>query len=189
MNAKTLAELALKIWGIILAISALASLPVTLLMAATASGGGAQDQLIRLTQRASILSVVIQAAVGTAVVVWADRITNLIESDTAAAIKIDADIADLQRLGFGLVGVFFLVGGLQNAASAAYVLVTKPTLEGTDALIYTWDRQKEAIIKGFVEVIAGVPLVFGRQAIADGWSRLRGQSKADDDDDLEDDAG
>ena len=174
--------------GLILVVSALASLPVNLLLTAAASGGVAQEQLMRLTQRALILSVVIQIAVGIAVVVWADRITNLIESDTAA-IQIDASITELQRLGFALVGVYFLVAGLQNAASAGYVLLTKPTFDDADALTYTWDRQKEAIIRGLVGVVSGVLLVLGRQAVADGWSRLRGQSSADDDDHFEDHSG
>lgn len=188
MNAKTLAELALKIWGVILLVSALTSLPVVLLMAAAGSGSDAQASLFRLSQLASILSVVIQAAVGTAVIVWADRITDLIESNTEP-IQIETNITELQALGFALVGVFILVGGFQNIASAAYVLLNKPQLEGTDALTYTWDRQKETIVKGLVQVIVGLLLVFGRQTIADGWSRLRGQSISEEMDDPADDAG
>jgi len=188
MNAKTLAELVLKIWGITLLVSALASLPISLLMAAAGSGGSeAQDRLIRFTNIASILSVVIQAAVGAAVIVWADRITDSIESDTTP-IQIGTNITELQVLGFGLAGVFFLVGGLQSVASAAFVLLTKPKLEGTDALSYMWDRQKETIVRGFVEVAAGVLLLFGREAIANGWSRLRGQSRGDDEADFKGDA-
>jgi hypothetical protein len=188
MNARTLAELALKIWGITLLVSALASLPVTLLMAAAGAGSDPQANLIRTTQIASILGVVIQAAVGTAVIVWADRITDLIESDTAP-IQIDTNIAELQVLGFALVGVFILVGGLQNVASAAYVLLSKPKFDETNAWTYMWTRQNEAIVKALVQVIAGGLLVFGRKTIAHGWSVLRGQSLNDDVDESRDDAG
>src|SRR5258705_12777679 len=104
MNARTLAELALKIWGVTLVVRALASLPVTLLMAVGGAGSDPQANFMRITQIASVLGVVIQGAVGTAVLVWADRITDLIESDTAP-IQIDADIDELQVLGFALVGV------------------------------------------------------------------------------------
>jgi hypothetical protein len=186
MNAKTLAELALKIWGVILLVSALASLPVTLLMAAERAGSDPQANLVRMTQIASILSVVIQGAVGMAVLVWADRITGLIESDTAP-IQIDASLDELQMLAFALAGVFILVSGLQNVASAAYVLLSRPKFDETNTLTYLWARQNEAIVKALVQVVAGALLVFGRKSIAHGWSALRGRSLNDDVDESRDD--
>jgi len=187
MNARTLAELALKIWGVTLVVRALASLPVTLLMAVGGAGSDPQANFMRITQIASVLGVVIQGAVGTAVLVWADRITDLIESDTAP-IQIDADIDELQVLGFALVGVFILVGGLQNVASAAYVLLSRPKVDETNAWAYLWTRQSEAIVRAVVQVIAGALLVFGRRTIAHGWSALRGHSQNDDMDESRDDA-
>jgi hypothetical protein len=188
MNARTLAELALKIWGIILVVSALASLPVTLLMAASGAGNDPQAGLMRMTQIASILGLVIQAAVGTAVLVWADRITDLIKSDTAP-IQIDTSIDELQALGFALAGVFILVSGLQNVASAAYVLLSRPKFDETNPLTYMWTRQDEAIVRAVVQVVAGALLIFGRETIARGWSALRGQPVNDDVDESRDDEG
>ena len=125
MNAKTLVELALKVWGIILLVGALVSLPVALLMVNVPAGDDSQAAWVRATQRGSVLHLVIQVAAGVAVVVWADGITNLIESDTAP-LHIDASARDLQVLGFALVGVFVLLHGLENIAATAYVWFSKP---------------------------------------------------------------
>lgn len=174
MNAKTLAELALKIWGVTLLVSALAALPAALLMAA-ADPGDAQASWFRATQNATLLNVVIQALVGTAVLVWADRITALIESDTKE-IQVDTNTVDLQVLGFALVGAFVLVDGLRNVAGVAYVLFSKPGFDETDIWSYLWPRQNEAMVKAVVQVVAGAFLIFGRRSIVRGWSRLRSQS-------------
>ncbi len=131
----------------------------------------------------------IQVAAGIAVVVWADRITNLIESDTAP-LHIDASARDLQVLGFALVGVFVLLHGLQNIAATAYVWFSKPGwphLDQADSLSYLWSRQSDAIVRALVQVIAGPLLIFGPKTIATAWSRLRGQSTNDTWDDSESD--
>jgi hypothetical protein len=178
MNAKTLAELALKIWGVTLLIGSLASLPVTLLMSVASPGNDSQAALIRASQIGSILHFVIQALVGVAVIVWADNITNLIESDVTP-LRVDTSTAEFQALGFALVGVFVLVEGIQNVAATAYVWFSRPSFDQTEPLSYLWTRQNEAIGRALVQVVAGALLVFGRDAIVHGWSRLRGQPMND----------
>jgi hypothetical protein len=111
MSAKTLAELALKIWGVTLILGALASLPATLWMFGGISSGDPQAAFVRSSQLGYVLSVIIQILSGFAVLVWADRITALFESDTTA-LQIDSSGAELQILGLALVGVFVLVDGL-----------------------------------------------------------------------------
>ena len=186
MNAKTLAELLLKIWGITLLISALASLPVTLLMITASSGNNSEAAFLRASQNGSILHLVIQALVGTAIIVWADNITDLIESDTTP-LQIDTSTAELQVLGFALVGIFVLVDGLGNVAATVYVWFSRPSFDQTDPVSYIWTRQNEAIVRALVQVVAGALLIFGRETIVHGWSRLRSQSVNDALDDSEND--
>jgi hypothetical protein len=69
MSAKALASVALKVWGITLVVSALASLPVVLFMATASPGIDAQAGLIRMSQVGSILNVLVEALVGAAVIV------------------------------------------------------------------------------------------------------------------------
>jgi hypothetical protein len=64
-----------------------------------------------------------------------------------ATIPVNANPAELQALGFALVGVFVLVEGLQNVAGAAYVLFSRPSFDEADALSYLWARQNQAILR------------------------------------------
>jgi hypothetical protein len=178
MSAKTLAELALKVWGVTLIIGALTSLPAALWMFDAVPAGDPQAALMRGSQIGFVLNIIVQALAGFAVLVWADSIVALFESDTTP-IQIDATKAELQVLCFALVGVFVLVGGLQSAVGAAYVLLFKPTSDQADTWSYRWGQQGEDLIKAVVEIAAGAILVFGREALVRGWSRLRGQSASD----------
>ena len=151
MNAKTLAELLLKVWGVTLLISALASLPVALLMVTASAGNDSQAAFFRASEYGSILHLVIQALVGTAVIVWADSITDLIESDTTPSSR-----HEHRRTwsGLRLVGVFVLVDGLGNMAATAYVWFSRPSFDQTDPLSYVWTRQNEAIVRALVQLVA-----------------------------------
>jgi hypothetical protein len=175
MNAKSLAELVLKVWGVILFLGALTSLPATLWMFGAAPTSDPQNALMRASQMYYVLNVAVQALAGFAVLVWADKIVALFESDTTP-LQIQATGAELQVLGFALVGVFVLIGGLQNAAGAAYALFSMPKFDQADRWSYMWERQGEAMVKAVVEVVAGALLVFGREALVRGWSRLRGET-------------
>ncbi|HYT65122.1 MAG TPA: hypothetical protein VEL51_01800 [Vicinamibacterales bacterium] len=55
-------------------------------------------------------------------------------------LQIDVSSTQLQVLAFAIVGVFVLVGGLQNAVAAGYVLWTKP--EQVDTMSYMWERHR-----------------------------------------------
>ena len=175
MNAKVLASVALKVWGITRVVGALASLPGAVIMATASSATDAQAGLNWVIQMGFTLNLLVQALVGAAVIVWAGRITDAIVADPDAAIHVKANAHELQALGFALVGVFVLVQGLQNTAGAAYVLFSRPRFDATGALSYLWARQDQAIVQALVQIVAGVLLVFGRTTLARGWSRLRGQ--------------
>ncbi len=187
MNAKTLAELALKVWAVLQLISAAASVPVFVLFGLArwkAEGEGAL--ILRLTQHTNTILLVTQVVSGIAVLVWADRIVALFEDDTTP-LQLDADRSDLQSLAFAVLGVFFLVPGLENVAAAAFALWSVPSSwNQADTMSVVWERQGEAIVRGVVQIGAGVVLVFGRRGIARTWSRMRGQRLAVDDEPAED---
>ncbi len=176
MNAKTLAELALKVWGALLILGTLFSLPATVWMVWTVPTGDPQAAFIRASSIGYVLNVVLQGLSGVVVLVWADKIVALFESDVTP-LAIDASHAQLQVLAFAIVGIFVMIDGLQNAAATGFVLVTMP--DETDTWSYMWQRQGEGMIKGVVQIGAGAALVFGREALARGWSRLRGQPAPD----------
>ena len=81
MNAKTFAELALKIWGAISILGALLALPPMLWMEWSVAGGDPQAEALRASQISYVLNVIVHFAGGIVVLVWADRIVALFESD------------------------------------------------------------------------------------------------------------
>src|SRR5580765_2233659 len=108
MNAKVLASVALKVWGITRVVGALASLPVAVLMLTASPATDAQAGLNWVSQMGFTLNLLVQALVGAAVIVWAGRITDAIVADPDATIHVTANAHELQALGFALVGVFVL---------------------------------------------------------------------------------
>ncbi|MCX6539589.1 MAG: hypothetical protein NT151_11760 [Acidobacteria bacterium] len=182
MNAKRLAELALKVWGVTHVVGALVSLPAALWIFGAVSAGDPQAAFVHASRIGYVVGLTVQVLAGLAVMVWADSIVALFESDTTP-LQVDASSAELQVLGFALAGVFVLVAGLQNAAGTAYVLLSKPKFDETGTWSYVWSRQGEAMVKAAVQIVAGALLVFGREALVRGWSRLRGAPGSDSVDD------
>lgn len=176
MHAKGLAELALKIWAVMLIVQAFLALPAALsMLTLVANSASPQDLLIRATQRGHVFNLVIYAVSGIALLIWADKVVALFESDTTP-LQIGVTASDVQILGFALTGIFFLVGGLQNAAAVALVFITKPPLDPDDIREFFWEHHGEAMIKAVIQIAAGVLLIFGRTTIARGWSTLRGHA-------------
>ena len=179
MTGRSLATVALKTWGLVHAISALASLPAALLIVTASPGIDAQARILRASEFASILNLVLHVLIGGTMVAIAGRISEAILPDTPP-LQVSVTTGELQTLAFALVGIVVLVDGLREVAAAAYVLLGKPALDRTDGLSYLWDRESQSIVRAVVQVVAGGLLVFGRDALARGWSRLRGQQVDDD---------
>ena len=183
MNGRTLIGLALKICGLILLVSAVADAPFTLAMAGARPGLDTESGAFRASQLAYILSIIGNALVGGALVAWSDRLAGLVCHETPP-LSFGLDALQAQVLAFALLGVFLLVSGAEDLAAAIYTLRTTP--EHADAASYVWDRQGDVIPRTLVRIVAGVSLVFGRETIARGWSRLRGESTEDANQDVED---
>jgi hypothetical protein len=99
----------------------------------------------------------------------------LFEDDTTP-LQIGAGRSELQSLAFGVVGILFLIPGLEHVIASAYVLWRVPSSwSQADTMSMLWEQRGEMILRGVVEIVAGVILVFGRSRIARVWSRMRGQ--------------
>ena len=176
MNGRALAEVAFRVWGTVLFLDALASLPGTLLVATASSSAEPGAALLRTTQIAALLTLILQALLGGGLVLAARRIAQMVVPvGTPLALAMDA--FQLQCLGFALVGVVLLISGLQKAAVTTYTLLSRPDSESP--LSFVWTSERQTVIGSVVEVVAGLLLIFGRSGIAKGWSHLRGASTPD----------
>jgi hypothetical protein len=177
MTGRALAAIAVKVWGAILVVGALASSPSAILFVTLAPGNDAQAAVFRASQIGLMLNVVLHAALGVALIVLADRIVAWVIAD-GSPLRIDVYASELSALGFALVGLFVLIQGAESIAAAVYTIVTKPSWPASDSTFwYVWERDREAIVRAIVQIIAGVLLLFGREAIVSAWWRLRGGVK------------
>ena len=170
MNGRNLAELALKVWGVILILGAILLAPAALWMVWKIPTGDPEGAAMYAGQVAYVINLVVQALGGFVILVWADRIASSFESD-GTPLQIDVSAAHLQVLAFAILGVIIVVDGLQNAAGAGYALLTKP--DQADTASYMWALQGDGMIKAAVQIAAGAFLVFGRESLVRGWLRLR----------------
>ena len=174
ISAVKLAELALKVWGVILIVGALVSIPNAIATIVTAARSEGADELVGLTTRAMGIATFSQVVAGIVVLVWADKIVALFESDTTE-LQLGVTSSQLQLLGFALVGVFVLVEGLQDAAVVAYTYYSKPSFVDQN-FEYMWSRQAEAMVRAPVQIAAGAFLILGREALVRRWSGARDES-------------
>jgi hypothetical protein len=172
MNAKTLAELALKIWGVVSILRALLTMPAALWMGWTVPAGDPQAALLRASQIGYVLNILVQLVGSIAVLIWADRIAAIFEADETP-LHIGMSGPDVRFLAFAIVGLFVFISGVQNAAGAGYVLWTTP--EQVDTVSYMWARQGEDLIEAAVQIAAGAFLILGRETLFKSWSRLRAE--------------
>jgi len=175
MTGRAMASIAVKVWGVILVVGALASSPSTILFATLAPPVGADTAAIRASQIGQMLNVVLQAGLGIALVLVADRVVRWVVPD-GPPLRIEVYASELAALAFALVGVYVLVQGAENIVATVYTLLTRPwwPISKDGPFWYVWERQREAIVRALVQIAVGVPLVFGRRAIVNAWWWLRG---------------
>jgi hypothetical protein len=182
MTPRAIAAVALKVWGMVLIVEAAISVPVTIWALATASVSVNSDEEMLMAMRQSemfgVLSIIVQIVTGILLLNNADRLVKRLIPE-GESLQINAKRAHLQAIAFALAGIFVLVEGIQDLAAAGYTLLTKPNFDETPQLEYLWVRQGEVIVRGAVAVTCGSILLFGRDAIATGWSRIRSVSPAD----------
>ncbi|MEZ5332110.1 MAG: hypothetical protein R2991_08660 [Thermoanaerobaculia bacterium] len=173
MNARAIAELLLRVWGAILAIGGLTSLPLHISMMAPSSGSS--GWLERWSLLSAVLSVLVQIAVGAWLVRRGDAVARVVVPETLR-VELPADDAQLQRLAFVLVGLLVLLSGLQDAAAGAFSWATLPRSGDTSPFsnaLYLLHQTRLLVARGVVAILAGALLLLGRRRVADAWSVLR----------------
>jgi hypothetical protein len=160
MNARTLAALLLKVWGITAIVSALISLGS---YAAALPFSSSEARAVLLSNTAGfILSVV----AGVVVLKFATAIaTRLFEPSVDAPLVIPAEA--LLRVFLVTLGLYLCVEGLRNSAVIGFELALKPSWDRAGALETIWDRQREALVSAAVELVSGVAFLRFRRQLSD----------------------
>ena len=163
MNTKTLSQVLIRVWGVVLLVSALASSGNVFLFL-----GGAGEW--RGPAVASFINVLFSFAAGICFVRYGDQIGAWLASDLPDGSGPSSSLEVLSA-AFAVLGAYFLVTGLRNGAVVGVELFTKPKWEETATAAYVWERQRQTIVTSVVDTLAGIILLFGRHNIVAGWSR------------------
>ena len=170
MTGRVLAEIGLKTWGIIVLAGVVANLPYSIIVTAGYPDGDPQQEMIRASVIANVLG---GAFIGLAMLIWGGKIARVFLPDTPE-LQLECGVDQLRTLCFAIVGVFILVDGLGGALSSVYEVVMRPEWDESDLYTYAWRTQREKMVKSAVQIPVGLLLVFGRQTLAERWSRIRG---------------
>ena len=172
VDGRGIAAVALRIWGVVLLLSAVAAIPGSILAARAAAWPPEQAAFIRATQNASMFHLAASAILGLCLLLWADGVARLAIPETPH-VQIGVDTSQLLTVGLVLVGVGFLVQGLGDSASLAYVLMRKP--QGVEIAVpsYLWQQQSETMVRAGVDLVAGATLVLGRAGLTRAWAHVR----------------
>ena len=175
MTIRALGTLLLKLMGLTWLIGGFVSLANMLVMVVQTpgSGDGGMDRYVRMTGG---LTAVLLIAVGTLLLLGADRIVRMIYPDAEAETPIVPDrysVAELQSVVFGGVGAFLAITALRQVAELVYAIARQPAWDTTGTLRFAMESRQEDLAGAAVQLVFAVVLLFSRSALAAGWARLR----------------
>jgi len=168
MDGRTVAAVALRIWGLVLLLEAIAAVPASALMVRAIPVDAEPTRFGRVV----LFQLAASAILGPCLLLWAESIARLTIPETAP-LQLGVDAAQLLSIGLLLVGVVTLLQGLKEAPGLAYVLATKPKWVEASATSYLWERESQAVVPAAVNVLAGIILIVGRSRFARAWAQLR----------------
>ena len=175
MSAKALAQVLVRVWGLVMIIDVTASLGIIATLFT-----GPKDLMFTLVP--SALGIMLRGVFGVMLVRNGDRVGAWLVADIEESGP-PADMTQIQIVAFGILGAYFLIAGLALIVGIGYTFLTKPKWDETSNLAYLWERQKEHLGPAIAQTIGGAILLFRRvsfgSAIARSWSAIRGQGESD----------
>jgi hypothetical protein len=165
MTARRLAEIAFRIWGLILILPLAWSLPSLIL-----TFGVPGDRYVRAATVGNIAGTALLMIIAVLLFVYAPAIASrLVPESDVVTTSIDAH--DVAGIAIAIVSISMLVGGAQDLVGSAYRLAALPSWDETGNLEYLMNNQKEEVVRGVVRVAAGAVLIWQRSALREWMSR------------------
>ena len=175
MNAKTLGEVLLRVWGVVLLASAVASLgSLSLLFEQTSGPDAAEWRTSALSSAAHLFMTLV---IGLSLIRGGHALAARLFKDSSGPNE-PIDLATITSLAFSLLGFYFLAVGLRDAIAIGVMLASKASWDETRAYEYFWDRQRQAFVAAIVNIAAGAVLLISRKHLASWWMKLRSSPAA-----------
>lgn len=169
MSGRSIAEVALKTWAILMLAQVVIGVPSTLILMTAQTGP--DDQWTRSMEAMQVVGLLAGILVGLCLLIWGKQVSEWVIPETAT-LQIGVDANQLSVIAFALVGVFLLAGGLQDAISLGYIFIHK-RLNPLYNQEYLWIQEQEVVVNAILHITVGVFLILGRKGIGKTWSRLR----------------
>ena len=81
--------------------------------------------------------------------------------------------ADLRKVLFATVGLYFLVDGARHAVSSVYLVLSRPRGDSSNPAEYVWRRAPETLALALGGIVAGAYILFGRGALLSPGKAIR----------------
>lgn len=173
MNAKTLAQVLLRIWGAVLIIWAVAGAGSLFLLFLPSA-----NALLRANGAAAALREIVYFIAGILLFRRGDQIGEWLASDIEPRETPPASALEIEAIAFAILGVYLLVAGIRDIAGAVPAFFAIPGEITASAVVL--GRPGQYAIPGLVNLVAGVILLFRRQdiaaALSRAWRRLRSRN-------------
>ncbi|MHB0972109.1 MAG: hypothetical protein ACYC7A_17415 [Thermoanaerobaculia bacterium] len=177
MNARTLAQVFLRLWGIALLVWGAAGIGNLFLFFVPAEQAS-DVAAFRMSAAATAISIFVYLFVGLALIRNGDRIGEWLVSDLSSEASVSpASALEIQAVALAILGAYFLVDGVRDLAAILGAIVVKPSWDETKTTSLIWDRYRDSLISGAVTTVAGVILLARGQNLAavlsKAWSTIR----------------
>jgi hypothetical protein len=172
MTTRTIAELVFRIWGVMLLVRAAMSIPAVLGLLAGTGETAIQAGMLFGSRVSYIATLLIQSALAVFVFAQAPLLARwAAKKDTNTSLSID--MSALYLVALSLFGITLIVDGLQELGVLLYTWFAIRN-EAVDTVAIVLERRWETMTRAGIEVVLGVTLFAGREAIVRTWRSVRG---------------
>ena len=165
MSGRVLAQVLLRIWGVVLIVWGISATSNVFLFWQTAPAMG------RATVVSVVLNVVVDLVAGIYLVRNGDRLGAWLVSDLDEGDALPVSTEGLERVGFGILGIYFLVWGFSGVAANVV------SLKSSDAGEMLSTLSTRGGVSAFVRLLAGALLLLRREGLTKAWRALRSQDQ------------
>jgi hypothetical protein len=169
MNARTLAGVLIRFWGILLIVSSLASVGVVLTLFVPV---GTPNVGFRANTASFLIHIVVSFVAGIVFLRRGDAIADLIVDDEEPAGP-PLTILNANALAMAILGMYFIITGVADAAGFAVAMREQGQAYRQSSFLFS------QLAPSVVKTIAGILLLLGRHRIASMWSKVRAYKNID----------
>lgn len=173
MTARLATTVVIRIWAVMLLGRTLMASPALLAYLSQSSGSSVDASVLYNARLSAFASLGVQLVVAAVMFATAPRIAAWITTDDEP-VAIAMDAPALMAVGLGIFGLSVLVDGILELGPTLYTWINTPA-DPSSNLSFLTERRSTALIRGSLEIVIGLALFLGRDALLRAWRRARTQ--------------